>query len=74
MNGMDKADLFIQNVKIEQIEYFDVNSWKTEHFFSNFPVNWKHERERFLREGELNYFHDEACSDMYPMHSSSSRH
>ena len=61
-NGMDKTDLFVQNIKVEQIEYFDVNSWKCEHFYTNFPVNWSIERERLLREGELNYLHDEGMN------------
>jgi len=57
-NGMstkreDKAVTFVKNVSVDEIEYFDVTSWKTRHFHSEFPVDWSQEKKRVLSETQM---------------------
>lgn len=52
----DKALVFMREVQVEDMEYFDVECWKTKHFYSKFPVDWNVEKDRLLSEHELNHF------------------
>jgi len=68
MKGLaeDKTAVFVREVKVEDIEYFDVECWKNKHFHSKFPVDWKVESKRLLEEHELNYFCKGMMADREP--------
>ena len=53
----DKTEIFIKTVNVKEIEYFDVNEWKTMHFYSKFPVNWNQEKRRLLPQHQLEYMY-----------------
>jgi len=52
----DKMAVFVRDVKVDDIEYFDVECWKTKHFYTKFPVDWTEEKTRLLSEHDLNHF------------------
>ena len=62
----DKTAVFVREVKVEDVEYFDVECWKTKHFMSKFPVDWNVESKRLLSEHELNYFCKGMMADREP--------
>ena len=51
----DKTEIFMKTVNVKEIEYFDVNEWKTKHFYSKFPINWNQEKRRLLHQHQLEY-------------------